>query len=103
MKARFILIGFMLLMMVVGFQNKPQQKDKFEYLVVFLSAERSRLVDNPKDTTSIYWPCEFRQTEERESVGQEKFLDFFGKDGWHLVNIVGMIGGDKLYYFERKK
>jgi hypothetical protein len=103
-----IFILFCIFAIISIAQNKQTEKsifEKYEYIVVALPSEKTYVTDSKPPARPPFNPYgseRFKQTSFPESVEQEYILDFYGKDGWRLVNIIGVVGGDKLYYFERK-
>jgi hypothetical protein len=94
-KKQFALVALSIVALAVAFvvsfsaANSPTSQ-KWEYLAV--------------TPGKVYWSSvasKAKDTGCQEAIELEQLLDKLGQQGWELVSIVGLIGGDQEFVFKR--
>ena len=95
------------MLLFISFSSITAAPLHWEYLV--LSLGKNYFSSIPSDATYIIPNLGFKSLAYRddgfhrtnEATTTESQMDILGKNGWELVNIIGMIGGDQQYVFKR--
>lgn len=94
----------LVLLLVVALTASAQAKNQWEYLIVTggkVTFSGFDYTQPDQDALKVARYGEASLYLFQEAVSIESQLDTFGKAGWELVSVVGMIGGDQEMIFKR--